>query len=69
VLGDADLVGKPVRADAAAEKPTYPAVAGIDASRARSLALREEALAALDAFGNEADGLRQMAMYIVERQQ
>jgi farnesyl diphosphate synthase len=69
VVGDAAVMGKPVRADAAAAKPTYPAVAGVDAARARSLALRDEALAALDVFGAEADGLRQMARYIVERDQ
>jgi geranylgeranyl pyrophosphate synthase len=69
VIGEEALVGKPVRADAAADKPTYPAVAGIAAARTRALALRDEALAALGAFGPEADGLRQLARYIVERQQ
>ena len=69
VVGDAAVMGKPVRADAAADKPTYPAVAGVAAARERSLALRDVALAALDAFGAEADGLRQIARYIVEREQ
>ena len=69
VIGDQDLVGKPVRADAAADKPTYPAVAGIAAAQARAIELRDEALAALEGFGPAADGLRQLACYIVERQQ
>ena len=58
VIGDAGLVGKPVRADAAADKPTYPAVAGVEAAQSRAVALCDEALAALEAFGAEADGLR-----------
>jgi farnesyl diphosphate synthase len=69
VEGDAETVGKPVRADAAADKPTYPAVAGVAAARARTIALRDEALAALDPFGEEADGLRQVTRFIVERRQ
>lgn len=67
VIGDAGLVGKPVRADAAADKPTYPAVAGVEAAQSRAVALCDEAQAALEAFGAEADGLRQLARYIVER--
>ena len=67
VIGDAGLVGKPVRADAAADKPTYPAVAGVEAAQSRAVALCDEALAALEGFGAEADGLRQLARYIVER--
>ena len=69
VEGEAEVVGKPVRADAAADKPTYPAVAGLDAAKARSLALRDEALAALGPFGPEAEGLRHVTRYIVERRQ
>jgi geranylgeranyl pyrophosphate synthase len=69
VIGEESLVGKPVRADAAADKPTYPAIAGVTAAQARALTLRDEAIAALEAFGAEADGLRQLARYIVERRQ
>jgi len=69
VEGEAEVVGKPVRADAAALKPTYPAVAGLEAAKARALALRDEALAALEPFGPEADGLRDITRYIVERRQ
>ena len=69
VEGEADVVGKPVRADAAAHKPTYPAVAGLDEAKVRALSLRDEALAALKPFGPEADGLRDVTRYIVERRQ
>ena len=69
VEGDAATVGKPVRADAADDKPTYPAIAGIAAAKSRDLALRSQAVDALADFGPEADGLRQVAGYIVERRQ
>ena len=44
-------MGKPVRADAAADKPTYPAVAGVAAARERSLALRDVAQSAAGNLG------------------
>jgi farnesyl diphosphate synthase len=69
VEGEAELVGKPVRADAAADKPTYPAVTGLDAARARVLGLRDEALSALSVLGPDAGGLREITRYIVERRQ
>jgi len=69
VEGEAEVMGKPVRADAAADKPTYPAIAGLAAAKARALGLRDEALAALGPFGPEADGLRGITRYIVERRQ
>jgi geranylgeranyl pyrophosphate synthase len=67
VEGEADVVGKPVRADAASDKPTFPAMAGIAAARARADALSAEAQAALQAFGAEANGLRDLARYVVTR--
>jgi geranylgeranyl pyrophosphate synthase len=69
VEGDPAVVGKPVRADAAAARPTFPAVAGIAASQARAAALRDEALAALRDFDVQAEGLRRLAHYIVDRRQ
>jgi len=69
VEGDAATVGKPVRADAAADKPTYPAIAGVAAAKSRALELRQQAVDALAGFGPEAEGLRLVAGYIVERRQ
>jgi farnesyl diphosphate synthase len=67
VEGEADVVGKPVRADAASDKPTFPAVAGVAAAHARVEALCAESLAALAGFGPEADGLRELARYVATR--
>jgi farnesyl diphosphate synthase len=67
VEGEAAVVGKPVRADAASAKPTFPAVAGVPAAHARVDALCTESLAALEGFGAEADGLRELARYVATR--
>jgi len=69
VEGEATIVGKPVRADAAADKPTYPAVAGVAAARERAEQLCREAVSALADFDARAEPLRQLARYIVERRQ
>jgi farnesyl diphosphate synthase len=67
VEGEADVVGKPVRADAASDKPTFPAMAGVAAAHARVDALCAESLDALGGFGPEADGLRELARYVATR--
>lgn len=69
VEGEAAVVGKPVRADAASARPTYPAIAGLAAAHARVEALCAESLAALAAFGAQADGLRELARYVATRRQ
>ena len=60
-------LGKTAGKDAADNKPTYVSLLGT--SRARKLAqeLRADALAALADYGNEAEWLRQLANFVVER--
>ncbi len=53
--------------DQAHNKPTYPALLGLEAAKGYALELRDQALAALDGFPPSADPLRQLARYIVER--
>ncbi len=60
-------LGKTAGKDAAHNKPTYVSILGLARSRARTGELREDALAALSLFGNEADRLRQLADFIVLR--
>src|SRR3989339_986580 len=57
-------IGKPARADL---KKGFPYLVGLD--KAKELAQKERALAikAVDKFGQQADILRQMAAYVVER--
>lgn len=67
VIGDSGILGKTAGADLAREKPTYPALLGLEGAREHAHALHQEALASLDTFGPEADTLRWIADYIVKR--
>lgn len=67
VIGDTATLGKTQGADRALNKPTYPALLGLDGAREHARVLYEEALASLEPFGAEADPLRWIAGYIVER--
>ena len=68
VAGDTAVIGKTRGKDAAADKPTYPALLGLDGAREMADRLLQEALDALAGFGAEADNLRQLALYIVKRE-
>lgn len=67
VIGDAATLGKTTGADRALNKPTYPALLGLEGAREHARVLHEEALASLQLLGAEAEPLRQIAAYIVER--
>ncbi|MFP5504631.1 MAG: (2E,6E)-farnesyl diphosphate synthase, partial [Gammaproteobacteria bacterium] len=67
VVGDTATLGKTAGADLARDKPTYPALLGLDGARQRAAELLADAHAALAGFGPEADALRGLADYIVQR--
>ena len=67
VLGDPAVTGKAGGADALRGKPTFPAVAGIEAARARAAELAKAGLDALAGFGAEAGQLREFASDLVSR--
>ena len=67
VIGDPAVTGKTAGADALRGKPTYPAVAGISAARARATELAEQGIAALAEFGAEAGQLREFAGELILR--
>ncbi|MDH0291940.1 (2E,6E)-farnesyl diphosphate synthase [Pseudomonas sp. GD04087] len=67
VESDTATLGKTQGKDQAHDKPTYPALLGLDEAKAYALALRDQALAALEGFGDSAEPLRALARYIVER--
>ena len=64
---DTATLGKRQGADIARDKPTYPALLGLDAAKAYALELRDQALQALRPFDAAAEPLRELARYIVER--
>ncbi|WP_223472549.1 MULTISPECIES: (2E,6E)-farnesyl diphosphate synthase [unclassified Pseudomonas] len=67
VESDTQTLGKRQGADIARDKPTYPALLGLDAAKAYARELRDQALAALRPFDAAAEPLRDLARYIVER--
>ena len=67
VIGDTATLGKAQGADRALGKPTYPALLGLDGARIHARALYDEALTSLELLGAEAEALRWIASYIVDR--
>ena len=67
VEGDAALLGKQTGMDAQRGKMTWPALCGVEASRARSSRLWDEAEASLAVFGDRAWFLREFARQLRER--
>ena len=67
VESDTETLGKPQGADIALEKPTYPAILGLEASKALARALHGRALHHLEPFGRHADFLRELSRFIVSR--
>ena len=67
VEGDSQTLGKTQGKDGEANKPTYVKLLGIAGAKSEALRLLDEALRALDGFGDSADLLRELARYIVAR--
>ncbi|ALP51871.1 geranyl transferase [Candidatus Tenderia electrophaga] len=67
VEGDTTTLGKTRGADLALDKPTYPALLGLDGAKQRAAELYHEALTSLAEFGPAAEPLRWMARYIISR--
>ena len=65
--GDEALAGKALRKDADAGKATFVSLMGVDDARAQAHALAEQAIGHLASHGEEADLLRALARFIVER--
>ena len=64
---DSATLGKTAGKDAAASKPTYVSILGLEASRVLAEKLRCEAHDALAPFGEKAQRLRELADLIVQR--
>lgn len=60
-------IGKDLGSDVERGKSTYPALMGLEESKKEAKKVLEEALTSLKSFGEEADVLREIAQYIVER--
>ena len=67
VEGNPELMGKAVGTDSERDKSTYPSVMGVEKTREFSKKLIQEALQTLETFDKQADPLRAIATYIIER--
>ena len=67
VTGDEDKAGKALRKDEVQGKQTFVTLMGVDKAREQARALVDQAIAHLGSHGSEADTLRALARFIVER--
>lgn len=68
VVGDEQVIGKPVGSDQRNQKATYPALFGLAAARQKAADAADAALAALRDFGPEAEFLRQLVHFVTNRE-
>ncbi len=64
---DTATLGKTQGKDKDNNKPTYPALLGMAGAKQKARELHESALESLSVFGSEADLLRDLSLYIIER--
>jgi len=67
ITGDTETLGKTQGADAALNKPTYPALLGLDGARAYAQDMHSAAIDSLSGLGAEFDELRELSEFIVKR--
>lgn len=67
IEGTSAKTGKAVQKDAAAGKATFVSLLGVERARAQAIALIDQAVGHLAGFGQEADLLRAIARFAVER--
>ncbi len=66
-IGDEKTLGKPIGSDAENEKTTYVTLLGLKAAMEKSKNLTNQAVSALEGFGDKAEFLRELADYLLTR--
>ena len=64
---DTATLGKTQGKDQENDKPTYPALLGLSGAKQKAQELHEQAIESLSGFGSEADLLRDLSLYIIQR--
>ena len=64
---DTATLGKTQGKDKDNDKPTYPALLGLSGAKQKAQELHEKAIESLSGFGMEADLLRDLSLYIIQR--
>ncbi len=67
IESDTETLGKMQGSDIAANKPTYPSIIGLEASKKKLVTLYDEAISSLETFGNSVQSLQELAEFIVKR--
>ncbi len=67
IEGDEKKLGKPVGSDVRNKKATYPALFGLEQSKVKASLAADRATAVLSKFGREADFLRDLVKFVIER--
>lgn len=67
IEGDTTVIGKTQGADQRLNKPTYPALLGLDGARQRACELVDDACNALQPLGEAAAPLKALARFMIER--
>ena len=68
IEGETQTIGKQQGADISRDKATWPALFGIEAAKQKTTELLDNALAQIAGFGPQAEPLRKVAKYIVQRE-
>ncbi len=66
-LGTSDEIGKTAGKDAASGKATLVSLLGIERAAAQAAMLSKQAIGHLDTFGEQADRLRELSVYVIAR--
>ena len=67
IESDTETLGKMQGSDIAANKPTYPSIIGLEASKQKLAKLYDNAINSLQSFGDSVQSLQELAGYIVNR--
>lgn len=68
IHGDEKKLGKPVGSDARNHKATYPALYGLETARDSARQAANRALNAIATFGPEAEFLRELILFVINRE-
>lgn len=67
IVGEEALIGKPVGSDEKNLKATYPALFGLENSRKMAQDTIEQAIEAVEIFGDKGQALKEIALFILNR--
>lgn len=67
LVGDEEKMGKPIGSDIENHKSTYPALLGVDGAIEKAQMLTQEALSAIQIFGDEGLFLKELALDMLKR--